>query len=296
MPLIKRAAASLLIISFCLVAPSAALAQKRVVPVVDVGGGGCLMGGVRDGKWVEGKEVAPLLQGGESYSVYDLTRKVAVKTGGKTEQPGDSCSDTYFVKNLYSSGEPVDLIGIGGDWNALPRVPKVESNNSPVYREAVASLLRRNGISRPQVNLVRVLRVDLDGDGREEVLINASRVKKWAFMDSIANDSNPGDYSVVLLRKVINGKVETIVLDGEYHPKKRNPERDGPPNEYKLTAVLDLNGDGRMEVIVYGGYYEGDWKTVYDIRGRKAENIFGFEIYQRLDKTVGTKLRCPPFS
>jgi hypothetical protein len=275
MPLIKKAVASLIILSFCLIAPAAALAQKRVVPVVDVGGGGCLMGGVLDGKWMKGEEVGPLLRGGESYSVYALTRRVTVKTGGQTEQPGDSCSDTYFVKNLYSSDEPVDLIGIGADWNALPRVPKVESNNSPVYRQAVASLLRRKGIARPQVNIVQVLRIDLEGDGKEEVLISASRVKKWSFADSIANDSNPGDYSVVLLRKVINGKVETIVLDGEYHPKKRNPESEGPPNEYKLTAVLDLNGDGRMEIIVEGGYYEGDWKTVYDIRGRKAVNIFG---------------------
>jgi hypothetical protein len=74
---------------------------------------------------------------------------------------------------------------------------------------------------------------------------------------------------------VIRGKVETIVLDGEYHPKPRNAEADGPPNEYAITAVLDLNGDGRMEVIVQGGYYEGDWKTVYDIKGNKADNIFG---------------------
>jgi hypothetical protein len=254
--------------------PSAVGAQK-IVPVVDAGGGGCVMGGVRDGKWMQSGEMGPLLQGGESYSIYDLTRKVGVKTGDKPTQPGDSCSDTYFVKNMYSSDAPANLIAIGADWNALPRVPKVESNDAPVYRSAVADLLKRNGITRPQVNIVKVLRVDLDGDGTEEVLINATRVKRWEQGGGITPDSNPGDYSVVLLRKVIKGKVETIVLDGEYHPKRRNPERDGPPNEYSIVAVLDLNGDGRMEVIVEGGYYEGDWKTVYDIKGNKAENIFG---------------------
>jgi hypothetical protein len=74
---------------------------------------------------------------------------------------------------------------------------------------------------------------------------------------------------------VVKGKVETIVLDGEYHPKPRNPETDGPPNVYSLAAVLDLNGDGRMEIIVQGAYYEGDWKTVYALHGSEVKNIFG---------------------
>ncbi|MBD0370500.1 MAG: hypothetical protein ICV60_06665 [Pyrinomonadaceae bacterium] len=274
MLIMKRAAWLLAVISITsLLIPSRALAQ-RVVAVVDVGGGGCVMGGTRDGKWLKSEEMGPLIRGGERYSIYDLTHRVGVKTGGKTEQPGDSCSDTYFVKDLYSSDEPVNLIGIGADWNALPRVPKVESNSSPVYRAVVSALLRRHGIRRPDVKLTKVLRVDLDGDGKEEVLINATRVKRWE-TGSITPDSNAGDYSVVLVRKVIRGKVETILLDEEYHPKGGRQENEGPPNEYELIGAFDLNGDGRMEVIVQGGYYEGDWKTVYAINGRRAVNLFG---------------------
>ncbi|HEY0322473.1 MAG TPA: hypothetical protein VGC66_16075 [Pyrinomonadaceae bacterium] len=274
--IMKRAAGSLLFIfiSSSLIFPSVALAQKKIVPVVDIGGGGCVMGGMRDGKWLKAEEMAPLMQGGERYSVYDLTRRVGARTGEKPASEGQPCSDTMYVKNMSPKEGDKGLIAVGGDWNALPRVPKVESTRSPAYRAAVAELLRRNGIRRPQVKIVKVLRVDLDGDGTEEVLINATRAKRWA-SGSIANDSDPGDYSVVLLRKVVKGKVKTIVLDGEYHPKSRNAETEGPPNEYAITAVLDLNGDGRMEVIVEGGYYEGDWKTVYAFNGSKVENIFG---------------------
>ena len=272
---IKRALSWLLLIfiSSSLISASNALAQK-VVPVVDIGGGGCVMGGVRSGKWLKAEEMAPLMQGGERYNVYNLTRRVGVRTGVKPASEGPPCSDTMYVKNMSPKEGDRGLIAVGGNWNALPRVPKVESRRSAVYRAAVAGLLRRNGIRRPQINIVKVLRVDLDGDGTDEILINATRAKRWE-SGSIANDSNAGDYSVVLLRKVIKGKVETIVLDGEYHPKPRNAETEGPPNEYAITSVLDLNGDGRMEVIVEGGYYEGSWKTVYDIKGRKAENIFG---------------------
>jgi hypothetical protein len=270
----SAAVASLIIfISSSLVFPSSVFAQK-ILPVVDVGGGGCVMGGARDGRWLKAEEMAPLMKGGERYSIYSLTRRVAVRTGIRPVSEGAPCSETMYVKNLSPNKEDRTLIAVGGDWNALPRVPKVESTRSPLYRQAVADVLRRNGIARPQVKIVKVLRVDLEGDGTEEVLINATRAKRWE-QGGITPDSNPGDYSVVLLRKVIKGKVQTIVLEGEYHPRLRNPETDGPPNEYAITGVLDLNGDGRMEIILQGGYYEGDWKTVYEIKGLKAESIFG---------------------
>jgi hypothetical protein len=121
---------------------------------------------------------------------------------------------------------------------------------------------------------MKVLRVDLDGDGTEEVLITATRAKRWE-SGSITHDSNPGDYSVVLLRRLVRGKVQTLVVEGEYHPRGRVPETDGPPNEYAVKALLDLNGDGRLEIILEGGYYEGSWGTVYSYRAGKVESLFG---------------------
>jgi hypothetical protein len=41
---------------------------------------------------------------------------------------------------------------------------------------------------------------------------------------------------------------------GEVYPK---PDESVAPNVYQVTAVLDLNGDGKLEVIVHSFYYEG---------------------------------------
>lgn len=276
MTLTKRAAGLLLaiFISSSLTTAPAAFAQKKVVPIVDVGRGRCLMGGVRGRDWLEAKDVAPLLGGSERYSVYSFKRRIGVRTGEKPVSEGAPCEDTLYIKNMAPKEREPSLVAIGADWNALPRVPKVESTRSALYRAAVAGVLKRNGILRPQVNIMKVWRVDLDGDGREEVLINATRAKRWN-SGSIAADSNAGDYSLVLVRKVIKGKVRNIVIEGEYHPKARNPETDGPPNEFVLSSVLDLNGDGRMEIILEGGYYEGDWKSVYIIQGDQAKGVIG---------------------
>jgi hypothetical protein len=45
--------------------------------------------------------------------------------------------------------------------------------------------------------------------------------------------------------------------------------------QYEVAAVLDLNGDGQMEVIVHGGYYEGSGSDVFRLIGNKVDNVFG---------------------
>jgi hypothetical protein len=237
--------------------------------------GGCLMGGSSGSSWIKPEEMGPRMSGGDKYRLYDLNGLWKSVTGGKAASQGAPCEDTLYVelpKNFQDSvPQGAHYIGVAGTWNPLPRTPKVESNNIPAYINLVSSLLTRKGIRRPQVNITKVVRVDLEGDGTEEVLINASRVNRWE-NGSITPNASAGDYSLVMLRKVINGKVQTIMLAEEYHTK---PATFSAPDEYNLTAVLDLNGDGVMEVIVARGYYEGDWKTVYTIKGNKAVDVLG---------------------
>ncbi len=48
----------------------------------------------------------------------------------------------------------------------------------------------------------------------------------------------------------------TEFIAGELYPK----DEANTPNVYKIPAVLDLNGDGKLEVIVHSQYYD---KTVF---------------------------------
>jgi len=63
-----------------------------------------------------------------------------------------------------------------------------------------------------------------------------------------------------MLRRVVAGKVQTQLVAGEVYPK---PDESVAPNVYKTAAVLDLNGDGKLEVIVHSFYYEGGQTTIY---------------------------------
>ena len=45
----------------------------------------------------------------------------------------------------------------------------------------------------------------------------------------------------------------------------------------KLAAVLDLNGDGKLEVIVHSFYYEGGQTTIYRCQPDKIEEVLSVE-------------------
>ena len=248
----------------------AALAQG-VHPVVDTEEG-CLIGGLSGGRWLEADAVKTMLKGGERYRLYTLTKTVGEVVGERPESVGEPCSETQHVKFTVPT-EPG--VAVGGDWNALPRVPRLMSTAGPVYRRLVAAVLRRHGFVRPKINITQLMRVDLDGDGREEVLLSATHLAGGlGGQDSgMAVRAVPGDYSFVLLRKIVGGRVRDIPLVEEYFPRKTSEP--WTPNRHKVAAVLDLNGDGKMEVILHGAYYEGSWSTVFRLDGDKVENVFG---------------------
>jgi len=119
------------------------------------------------------------------------------------------------------------------------------------------------------------LRVDLDGDGEDEVLISATNYFTKAGRMPNKSTSTAGSYSFVLLRQVVGGVVKTKLIDGEFHVKAYSgPEGHfDAPSRYEISAVLDIDGDGKMEVIVNDAYYEGGGTTIYRCSAKGIEKL-----------------------
>jgi hypothetical protein len=88
--------------------------------------------------------------------------------------------------------------------------------------------------------------------------------------DEVPSGAPQGSYSFVLLRWLVDGKVRSRVLEGEFYPKKATFNA---PNRYRVGGVYDLDGDGRMEVVVESAYYEGGATTVYRCTPAKIEKV-----------------------
>jgi hypothetical protein len=230
----------------------------------------CLLGGSSGGKWTSDEVVAPVLKGGERYRLYSISGYLGTATGSKPEAYSAPCPYTTGVTVSPAPGSSQDVIAMGGAWAAMPRVPRVLSTGQAVYVSAVGNILRKNGISNPRIRLTRALRIDLEGDGVSEVLISATSYADQGDSQWPTPDAQAGDYSLVLMRKVVRGQVVTTLISGEFHPRS---ERFVAPSERTIAGVLDANGDGIMEVALRFTYYEGEWTSLYQVKGTTVEEV-----------------------
>lgn len=224
-----------------------------------------LFGGSANGKWVKAEKAAKSMKGRTAFRVFGLTQEVGKATAGKPKpDEAEACAD--MLKVPFSSQPNEGVIALSAAWDALPRKPQIADPTQQVYVDAVREFLEAQRISDPKVKITQILRVDLDGDGEDEVLISATNYfnkDNDVPMDTPA----PGSYSIVLLRRVVAGKVQTELVAGQVFPT------DDTPNVYEIPAVLDLNGDGKLEVIVHSQYYEGAATTIYDCSAGKCKDV-----------------------
>ena len=256
-------------LALCAATGPAAAGDGSVHAIVDHNAG-ILLGGSRDGEWLTAAEVAPALKGGERYSLYGLNGEVGEANGGAPKTHGQPCPDTVYVEmsppERENEGElPVYMVAVTGGWDAVPRKPKRFLTNQPAYHEAAAVFLREHGIAEPDVRLTQAIRVDLDGDGTDEVLVAGTR-RRTADPGGV----EPGDYSYVFLRKLDGGKVSTVALLTDIHP---DPRPENISYRFDVMAVMDLNGDGVMEIVIQSEYYEGSAATVFTVEGPTVTQV-----------------------
>lgn len=235
----------------------------NVAAIITQGGVGAVwmvIGGVRNGKWTRTSQIQSLIKGGESYKLYTMTRELGTKVGGRPFHD-DGLGDNFYIPlENDSERSKREIIGINAPWNPRPRRVTILKSSSKLYVNAVAAALKSKRLRRAMPRIKRIVSVDLDGSGSETILIEATTRR----FDSVGESGKtPGKYSCILIGKMQSGTLKTSVLVGAF----------GGESIYELSNVLDLNGDGKMELIIGGQGYEGGGIDIFSFVNGKWKSV-----------------------
>jgi len=221
-----------------------------------------LVGGSQNGSWVSAADMAGVLAGGTHYQLYSPFEFQDWVTG--QELTFARICDEHFI-SIDPSFSDQSGLGVSGEWTVLPRTPMELSTDLEVYLQAITAWQIEQAPSQPIPAIDKIWKVDLEGDGTDEVFLNGTH-----FAESTGHNVGPRDYSVVLMRTVIGSEVVTVELVGDYYSEEAVNYF---PRTYNLEFIGDLNGDGRMEVVIGVSRWEGTGVMVFEINGAEANLV-----------------------
>jgi len=220
-----------------------------------------LLGGMENGEWLSPEMVLPYVSN-ETYQIYSLEGPAGSANG--KEPVLDQICQLFRVDTDLVPRDDLS-VGVTENWDVTPRPVEEYPTDTPAYVDELTNWLIDKGFPEPVVEISQILRVDIEGDGTDEVLISASH-----FVEPTGHDVELGDYSLVLMRKVVGDSVMTIPIIADYYYEVAMQF----PLTYAMTLPADLNNDGVLEILVGVERWEGSGVIVFEIGGTTVHPVF----------------------
>jgi hypothetical protein len=242
---------------------AAAPGSGPLIPLIDTNDH-WLIGAIRDGRWIPAYGVGPFLQLGEPLTIYypDLSQEqTSIQTFGSIGIP---CESTVLV----NPEQPAALgLAVGAGLDPRPR-PIQAGSETDAIRAAIAGLLRDQGLPGDLITITNIIEADVDNDGTSEAIVAATNLdmNEGGFPQPQAA---AGNYSLIAL---VRAGEPALLIDGFFYPTF-DETRIGIKLE--LIDLLDLNGDGTLDIFASSQYYEGSSSYVYDLSGSRPEIVIG---------------------
>lgn len=187
------------------------------------------------------------VEGGEDYQVTILDELSRTTAGPQTTvcDPLELIGVELADPDLLGSYPGAYGVAISAPWTLQPHLFEMMSDDG-TYSGFASELLAARGMDVAEPTIKQLFRTDLEGDGVNEVLIVAEQVSPGLLLE-------PGDYSIAFMRKVVDGNVQTVIVE-ETLVFDEGGRFDGA---HGFGGAADLNDDGKMELIVNSAFFEG---------------------------------------
>jgi hypothetical protein len=217
-----------------------------------------LLGGVSRDEWLTPDESVERFSGEVTYSLHSLEQEYKYFLWGKKPELQRTC-ESYIVGTDAGLDEAGFVTVVDG-WDVTKRDADELSEDGEFYQQAVIDWLADEGVDAPQLGNLQIFRVDIEGDGSDEIFISATH------LDDSQHTTKAGDYSVILMVKVVGNDVITKLVVGDVYGSQE-PEITFP-RTYSLANFIDLNQDGVLEVVVDIQQWEGFGAIVFQFDGQ----------------------------
>jgi len=214
-----------------------------------------LLGGVSKDAWLAPDESVARFSGEVTYSLHSMTQEAKYFLWGETPEFSPTCK--IYIIGTEAVLDEGGFVGVVDGWAITKRNADELSADGDVYQQAVLDWLKAQGVDSPEIGDLHIFRVDIEGDGSDEIFISATH------LDESQHTTKAGDYSVVLMRKVAGNDVVTTRVIGDVYD---SPELEITyPRTYSLANFIDLNQDGVLEVVVSFLKWEGFGASVFQV-------------------------------
>lgn len=201
-----------------------------------------IIGGFSDGKWVNAEKTIQYLKGGETYHSYSEEGLLGEVIGSAPNKEAFITGTRGYYINFGDHDQDRfqdSIFSISAEWDCFPRFPKYQTTEIEKYVDILKSVKP----SMPGLKIEEVITVDLDGDGNEEVLINATQITAQD-LDEITSDPSETakinkKTSLIIYHQAVNGSEKNLIL----YESVGNIR-------YKIAFVADLDNDQIMEFLV----------------------------------------------
>jgi len=214
-----------------------------------------------------GLPVASPIGVGSTMTVTNL----AGEADGITGAPVESCFDGRTGPTIDTPVAAPDPPGFGynavaltgNTWTLKPRPVADISSGPTTYRELGTAVLANEAVDASLGTVGQVVVTDLDGDGDDEAIVAFDHIQPSAGPGAV------GDFAALFLvdadTKATSPVFSSVVTadDAEF-PVITN---------FRVLDVVDLNGDGKMEVLAHVWYYEGASVSLLEYDGTKLTEV-----------------------
>jgi hypothetical protein len=217
--------------------------------------------------WLDAESEGTIpVAGGEDYQTI-VGDSLGITTGGSQQTVCDPLGLIGVVLDdpgLLGEYPGPYGVAISAPFDLQPYLYDDDDPDDGTYAAFAAELLSSRGLDVGNPVIKQLVRTDLEGDGVNEVLVVAEEVTPGLLLQ-------PGDYSILFMRKVIEGEVQTAVLEETIVMD----EGDQFLGAHSVGTVADLNGDAKMEIVSNSAFFEG----------------FGVAVWEYVDDDLGATLR-----